>query len=125
MSYAETRTITAITTSGGAATVYSPLPATGRILAIIYDGGLAATADLTITTETTLQGVWTETDVAASATFRAPRLATHDTVGVASLYDTVSNEPVEDYIWLVNENLKIVVAQGGDTATGVFTLIVG
>lgn len=123
MSYARTRTITAITAADGSATAYSLLPANGRILAILYDGGLAATADLTITTETTAQDVWTETDVTNAATFRAPRLATHDTVGAASLY--AATFEVLDYIWMVEERLKIVVAQGGNVATGVFTLIVG
>jgi len=122
MSFVVKSIITATTTAGGAATVYSET-LNGRILAILYDGGLDATADLTITTEKTLQGVWTETDVTNSATFRAPRLATHDTVGAASLY--AATFEVLDYIWLAEERLKIVVAQGGNAETGVFTLLVG
>jgi len=99
----------------------------GRILTVMYakDGTApyAATADFTITTEATAQNVWSETDINASKTV-CPRQPTHDYQGVASLY-AAAGEPVEDYIYAANERVKVVVAQGGDTKVGKFTLIIG
>ena len=71
--------------------------------------------DFTITTEDTGQNVWVESNVTASAT-KAPSQDVHDTVGV----DT----SVNDFISLVNERLKIVVANGGNVKVGAFRLIV-
>ena len=124
MPHCQKQTITVATDASGDATVYSGSVANGRVLAILYDGGHDATADFTITTESTGQTVWTESDVTNSATFRAPRLATHATDGTASLY-AAAGEPVEAYVWMADERLKIVVAQGGNATTGVFTLITG
>ena len=123
-SRAITETVT--TDASGAATAYIPgandARLSGKIINVIYnktdyDDGV----DFTITTETTAQGVWTESDVNASKTV-APRQPTHDNVGAASLY-AAAGEAVEDYIHLCAERLKIVIAQGGNAKSGSFTLI--
>lgn len=78
--------------------------------------------DFTITTSETLQTIWTELNVNAAAA-KAPRQATHSNAGVASLYDTTDNEPVEDRIALADEKISIVLAAGGDTKSGTFIVI--
>ena len=89
-----------------------------RYVADDYDSGV----DFTITVDGTGEGVWTESNVNASTT-RAPRQATHDIVGVASLY-AVGGEPVEDYIGLDNDKIKIVIANGGNVKNGTFHVLV-
>ena len=121
MSFVQRHSVTLTTDASGDATGFTPV-VTGLINAIIYtktdyDAGV----DFTITVEGTGQGVWTETDVNADKTV-APRQPIHDTVGVASLY-AGAGEPVEDHIAVANDRIKIVVAQGGDTKTGTFDVI--
>jgi len=123
MSYASVQSVSLTTTAGGAATGYSEV-ANGRILAITYDGGFDNTADFTITTEDTGQTVWTESNVTNAATYRAPRLATHGTDGVALLY-AAGGTAVTDHVWAVGERVKFVIAQGGNAKTGVFKVIFG
>lgn len=122
MSYAERHTVSVTTIADGSATAYSPV-ITGRIHSVTYtktdftDG-----VDFTITLEATGQTVWTQSNVNATATV-APRIATTDTGGAASLY-AAAGEPVEDYLVAANDRVKIVIAAGGDTKTGTFTIIV-
>ena len=112
------------TTAGGAATVYTDDVVTGRILSVRYEYADADTgADITITTEDTGQAVLTLTNAGTSTVQKQPRQATHDVTGGAETYD--ATEPVNDYIWAVNERLKVVVAQGGNTKTGTLVFIVG
>ena len=122
MSYAERHAVTITTDAGGDGTGYTPV-ITGRIQAIHYaKTDYAAGVDFTITAEATGETIWTESNVNASAT-RAPRQATHATDGTASLY-AAAGEPVEDYIAVAEDRVKIVVAQGGDTKSGTFHVIV-
>ena len=123
MAYCERHTVSVTTASNGTATYYTP-HVTGRIINVIYTKtDFADTADFTITVEGTAQSIWTDTDITASETV-APRQPTHSTAGVASKYDTTDNEPIEDHIWLANDRVKIVIAQGGDTKTGTFDIVV-
>ena len=122
MSYAERHVVTLTTTSGGAATGYTPV-ITGRISQIRYvKDDFANGVDFTITAEATGETIWTQLDVNASVTV-APRQPTHDTAGVASLY-AAAGEPVEAPIVLAQDRVKIVIAAGGDTTTGTFHVIV-
>ncbi len=122
MAYAERHTVSLTTDSNGDATGYTPV-VTGRIITVVYtktdftDG-----VDFTITTEDSTQNVWVDTNINATETV-APRQATHDNVGDASLY-AAGGEPVEDYIYAANERIKIVIASGGDTKTGAITVII-
>lgn len=123
MAYAQAHTVALTTTSGGAATGYTPV-VNGKILSVEYvKTDFANGVDFTITTETTTQNVWVDTDINASETI-APRQPIHDSVGDASLY-AASGLAVEDYIWAVEERVKIVVASGGSVKTGSFIVIVG
>ena len=122
MAYAEAKTVSVTTDSSGDSTDYTPV-VTGKIISIAYaKTDFADGVDFTITTETTTQNLWVDTNINASETV-APRQPTHDSVGAASLY-AAGDEPVEDYIYAVNERIKIVVANGGSTKTGAFTVIV-
>ena len=122
MSYAERHTVALTTDASGDVTGYTNT-VTGRVIAVIYTkDDFAAGVDFTITSETTGQNIWTESDVNASKTV-APRQPTHDRAGVASLY-AAAGEPVEDHIYVALERIKIVVAQGGNAKSGSFTVIV-
>lgn len=117
--------VSLVTDASGDVTAYTPA-FYGKIATIRYvkdgttpfDNGV----DFTLTNETTGEVIWDEDDVNASAT-RAPRQATHDTVGAASLY-AAAGEPVEDKIVVGGHRVKIVVAQGGNVKTGVVYIIV-
>ena len=124
MSYAERHTVALTTIADGSVTAHSPV-VTGRVVACIYTKtDFADTVDFAITSEDSLQTIWTQDNRTASETV-APRQATHSNVGVASLYDTTDNEPVEDYIVVANERIKVAITNGGDTKTGSITFIIG
>lgn len=122
MSFIQRFTVPVTTDGAQAATAYTPV-FSGKIVQIRYvktdftDG-----VDFTITLEGTGETVWTESNVNASKTV-APRQATHDTVGVASLY-AAGGEPVEDKIAVANDRVKIVIAAGGAAKTGTFHVLV-
>jgi hypothetical protein len=124
--HAERHTIAITTAADGTATAYSPM-ITGRILTVRYvkpgTDPLADTVDMTMTLEATGQAVLSKTDVSASFT-AAPRQATHDVDGAASLY-AAGGEPVEDHICAATDRLKIVLAQGGDSKAGSIIITVG
>jgi len=114
--------LTVAVSAAGAATEYSANRIKGKLLGIFYDK-----VDYTngvvflITSETSGQTLWSETGVNAT-TKRYPRIPTHDGLGAASLY-AGSGEPVEDKIPLLDERVKIVLASGGTSTTGTFTLV--
>lgn len=104
----------AVPTNGGKLAQYRYVPAGGG-------ANLATGADLTVSGATSGIVYIAQTDIGTSALTKAPRQATHDTAGVASLY-AAGGEPVEGYIFVGGEPLSIVVAQGGDTKSGTLYL---
>lgn len=121
MSYAERHAVALTTDASGDATGYTPV-ITGRIINVIYTKtDFADTVDFTITVEGTGQGLWTEENVTASKTV-APKQALHDVVGAGVTYDG-TNEIYGD-VMVAKDRVKIVVAQGGDTTSGTFDVIV-
>ncbi len=124
MAYYERHRLTPVTDSNGDVTAYTPV-VTGRIISIIYTkDDYASGVDVLVTGAITGQAIWTGTNVNATVTV-APRQATHATSGSPSKYDTTDNEPVEDYIVVANERVKLVIDEGGDTKTGQFDIIIG
>lgn len=124
MSFATRHTVTVATIADGTATAYTDEVVNGRVISIAYTKvDYADGVDFTITTEDTAQDLWVDTNVNASETV-ASRQPTHDSAGDASLY-AGSGEAVEDYIWVVDERIKIVIAQGGNVKTGTIDIIVG
>lgn len=124
--HAERHTVTLTTDADGDAEGYTPA-VTGRVLAIHYvkpgSGGFADGVDFDITAEATGEELWDEDDVNASAT-RAPRQPIHGADGAASLF-AGAGEAVRDHIAIARDRVKIVVANGGDTKTGTFHVIIG
>ncbi len=119
MSYAQRLTVAVTTASDGSATVYSDRIDYGLLSQIRYvKTDFADGSTFTITAEATGETLWNESAVNASAT-RAPRQATHSTVGVASLY-AGSGTAVQDKIALVNDRIKVVIASGGNAKSGTF-----
>lgn len=122
--YCQRHAVTVTTASDGSATAYTDKAVTGAVLSIQYvKTDFADGVDFAVTAETTGQGLWTESNVNASAT-RCPRQPTHDAVGAASLYAS-GGEPVEDYIHVANERIKIIIASGGNAKVGTFYITVG
>jgi hypothetical protein len=122
MSYPQLETVTVTTVADGSATAYSGI-VNGRLSAIRYvKTDYANGVDFAITSERTGATLWAEDNVNASKTCY-PRAGTHDTAGVAALY-AAAGTAVNDAIVLVNDRVKIVIAQGGDTKSGTFYITV-
>lgn len=117
--------VTVTTIADGSATAYSPY-LSGKLASIHYVKPGAASytdgVDFTITAEATGETLWTESNVNAS-TSRYPRAPTNTQAGVASLY-AASGTAVNDLIRLSRDRVKIVLAQGGDTKSGTFIIVV-
>ena len=117
MSYGERHTVTLTTNASGDATGYTPV-VTGRIVSIQYvKTDFANGIDVAVTGDQTTLAVWTGTDVNASATVY-PLIA-------ATLVGGSSSTLTEVPVMVVNERVKVVVSNGGDTKTGTFHVIVG
>jgi len=109
---------TTITTdSSGDATVYVGGALRGRVIALKYAPGTLATgADLTITGETTAVPILVKANAGTSTVWFYPVAELNlNTDGSAVTYAFM-------YINLVDERVKVVVAQGGDTKTGTITV---
>lgn len=123
MAYVQRETVTITTDADGAGTGFTA-PMTGFIQAIRYSKtDYADGVDFTVTTEATGLAVLTATDVNASAAFY-PRAATVSVANVAALY-AASGTAVNDRVPVAGERVKIVVAQGGNSKTGTFHVLVG
>lgn len=105
---------TITTASDGSATVYLGSKLRGRVHAIKYTAGtLDSGTDLVITGDTT--GVAILTDSPSGSEWFYPRAFPNAvTTGAAG---NVASEDVQ----VLNERIKVVVAQGGDTLTGSIT----
>lgn len=118
--------VTVTTAADGTATGYSDTIQHGHLSQVRYvaDGSTPYdnTADFTITLEATGEALLSQTNVSASFT-KAPRQATHDVSGVAALY-AAAGQPVNDKIAIANDRIKVAIAQGGNTKTGVFHFVI-
>ena len=104
---------TITTTAGGAATVYLGSKIRGLLVSMKYSpGDIATGADLTITGDTSGVPILTVTDAGVSDVFYYPRALTN-AVATAAAGSTSS-----EFIPLVRDRIKVVVAQGGATKTG-------
>lgn len=109
--------VTATTNGSGDATAYTE-NIRGKIIAVRYTkastNNFADGVDFTITTETSVQNVWVDTNINASETV-VPKLLNDGT-------DGADLTAIYDHIRVFNERVKVVVASGGDTKTGTFTV---
>lgn len=124
MSYAQRLSVSVTTDAAGDATAYSDSIPYGLLSQIRYvKTDFADGVDFTITAEATGETLWAESNVNASAT-RAPRQATHGTDGVAALF-AAGGAAVNEKIAIVNDRIKVVVANGGNAKTGTFHFVIG
>ena len=116
MSFVTRSTVPFTTSAGGDATVYTPV-VNGGVHTIRYVYVDAATgADFVVTTEVTNQPILTVTNAGTSSTQWQPRQAIHDAAAAA-----ITGQ--YDYVSVVNERIKVVIAQGGDTKTGTLEIL--
>lgn len=122
MSFITKHTVTVTTDSSGDGTAYTTAAVNGRLLGVQYvKTDYANGVDFDVTLEGSALAVLSVDDVNASAVYW-PRVALHNTSGVALTYD--ATEPVTDTLPVANERIKVVVAAGGDTKTGTFYIYV-
>lgn len=117
--------VTVVTAADGTVTAYTPR-VSGELHSVHYvpDGTApyTNTVDMTITSEATGESLVTRTNVAA-AFVTYPRAPTADAAGTAALY-AAGGTAVQARLALANDRIKIVLAQGGATKTGVFHFLV-
>ncbi|MEP6827934.1 MAG: hypothetical protein ABJA10_07650 [Aestuariivirga sp.] len=115
-------TVPIVTDGAGAATAYTPT-FSGKIEQIRYiKTDFANGVNFTSTLDGTGQTVWTQTAVNASAIVN-PRVPTHTTAGVASLY-AAAGTGVNDKINVSRDRIKFVIDTGGATKSGAMEVIV-
>lgn len=114
MAFPQSTSVTVTTASDGSATGYTA-NIRGKIIAVKYlKVDYADGVDFTITTETSLRDVWVDTNINATETV-VPKELNDGSTGsdLTGVYD---------HIRVFNERVKIVIASGGDTKTGTFTV---
>lgn len=117
------KSIALTTDASGDCTAYSDVPVTGRVYAVKYvKTDFDDTADITITTENTVQTILTLTNITASAT-KYPRSPVQDETGVNATLD--GTRLLREPICVFAERIKIVVAQGGNVKTGAIIVLLG
>lgn len=124
MSFCRSFVVPFTTDGSGDASVVTGSRVNGRVLLVVYEYDDALTgADFTITGAETGTAVVTITNAGTSDAQWAPRQATHSAAGAASSYD--GSNAVLDYVWLADEAISVVVADGGVSKSGTLTFIVG
>lgn len=114
MAFPQSVEVTVTTIADGSATGYTA-NIRGRIVAVKYEKvDYADDVDFTITTEDSLRDVWVDTNINATESV-VPRMLCDGT-------DGADLTAVYDYIRVFNERVKIVIASGGNTKSGIFTV---
>ena len=95
------------------------------VVDLTTDSGGDATAFSRIVNEMSDRSGTSKTTMRPASTSRSPvrRPASHEELGVASLFAR-AGEPVKRPIPIVNERINIVIANGGDTKTGSFHIVI-
>lgn len=105
---------TILTAADGSATVYLGTNIRGYLVALIYRPGTMDTgADLTVTGETSGIPILTKTNLGTGNSFLYPRgVPTNPATGA------LGTNPASEAIPILNERIKVVVAQGGNALSG-------
>jgi hypothetical protein len=116
-----------ITDAAGACTAKTQMPVNGKIEQIYYTPDpstpLATGADIVVTGDSSGMAIVSKLNIGTAAFALAPRQPTHAVAdGSAATYD--GTRPVLDKIALAGEKIKFVVAQGGNTLSGRFDIVV-
>jgi hypothetical protein len=107
--------ITITTDASGDATVYLGSKLRGYLVALFYRPGTLATgADLTVTAEDSGAPILTKANLGTANSYLYPRALPTNANSLTGPLGTVPSELIP----LVNERIKVVVAQGGNTLTG-------
>jgi len=115
----ESVSATITTDSSGDATVYMGSRLRGRVHAIKYAPGTLDTgADLTITGDTTGVPILVKANAGTSTVWFYPRVIPSKNTDGNAFSDAIKD------ICVLNERIKVIVAQGGDTLTGTITAYV-
>lgn len=116
------------TNTSGDATAYTQGPVTGLVEHIRYlpdaTSPMDTGADVTITGEHSGISVLTKSNIGTAAFTVAPRQPTHlNSDGSAALY-AAGGTGVLAQIAFAGERIKVVIAQGGNTLSGSFEIVV-
>ena len=111
---------TTITTDGaGDATAYIGSVLTGRVHAIKYEpGDIYFRGDLTITGETTGVPILVQEDAGSADVWYYPRAVPNSHADGSAFTDIAAD------IHVLRERIKVVLGDGGDTATGTITVYI-
>lgn len=111
-------TTTIVTNGSGDATVYLGSKIRGYLVALKYSPGTLDTgADLVITGETSGVPILTKSNAGTSDVWYYPRALPN------AIADGAAGTIPHEFVALVNERIKVVMAQGGDTKTGTIEAI--
>ena len=120
MAYFKRETVTIVSAADGSGTGYTAAMVSGYVQAVVYDKtDYADTVDIAITGETNGETVLALANQTTSGRWR-PQNIKHDSADGTTEGTSKSLKPC-----IVNERVKIVIAQAGDTKTGAFTIIWG
>lgn len=124
MSFGFKQTITVISDTTGVGSADTDSIPYGRIHTILFNStAMSTTVDITVTTLNTSQTVWAQSNVTSPITV-SPRQATHTTTGGQLSLSTTGGSGDGDYIYAINERIRVSVAQAGDEKAGTFTIII-
>lgn len=128
MTHVVEHVVDVVTSSDGAATVYTTAPVTGRLGHVVYDPSTASPfatgVQIAITLERTGIGLWTQAGLDAAAV-KSPTAPIHDALGVArNPTSTAVATEIGGPIYAANERVKVVVASGGAAKQGTFRIVV-
>jgi len=125
MGFIQRLPVTITTASDGTGTGYVTPDAGGHVLAIRYvKGDYANGVDFVVTDDTTGQAILTATDVNASASFY-PRAQVHDVADGSVMTLDGTRKSAAPVPVGAGTRIKIAVAQGGDTKSGTFHVLIG
>lgn len=112
--------ITITTDASGNATVYLGSKIRGYLIALIYRPGTLDTgADLTITGESSGLPILTKSNLGTGNSFLYPRALPTNANSATGALGTIPSEKIP----LLNERIKVVVAQGGNALSGTIEAI--
>lgn len=129
--FIERHVVTLTVDASGDLTTYTSANVTGRILEMRLvqpgSGGLDTGADITITGETTGTAILTITNQGATSTTYRPRgsVIPITATGAGTAMNYAATFPIEEYIYIANERIKVVVAAGGNALTATLHILVG
>lgn len=112
--------VTITTDAGGAATVYLGSKIRGYLIALFYRPGTLDTgADLTITGENSGVPILTKANLGTGNSWLFPRALPTNANSATGPLGTIPSERIP----LMNEKIKVVVAQGGNVLSGTIEAI--